>query len=291
MSVNEGASREAIQYHYDIGNDFYAAWLDREMVYSAALWPDDQETELALEEAQRAKLDWHIASAALKSGDRLLDVGCGWGGLMRRAVECHQLAEAVGLTLSDEQSAWILQNTDDPRISVYVREWQQFQDDTLFDAVISIGALEHFAKPELDQASKLRCYSDFFQFCSDLLVDEGRLSLQAITWMNMKSENETDNLPTQLFPESNLPYPIEVLTAADDYFELLEYHNRPQDYSKTLRQWMKRIRENRADLSTKFGKSIVRRYMRGFTEFVLGFDNGIIGLSRFSFKKKKRFSH
>lgn len=256
------------------------------MVYSAALWPDDPHSETTLEAAQEAKMDWHIAAAGLRSGDRLLDIGCGWGSLMQRSVERHHLSEVVGLTLSDAQATWIREKHNQSKIIVEVCAWQDFVNVAPFDAIVSIGALEHFARPSLDAAAKLRCYQEFFRFCSENLVEGGKLSLQSITWMNMKPENQIDNLPLHLFPESNLPYTIEVMNAADPYFHLMDYHNCPQDYSKTLNEWIKGLRARRSKLSAAYGTPTVRRYVLGFAQFVLGFDHKIIGLSRFAFRKR-----
>ena len=168
---NKGASREAIQFHYDLGNRFYARLLGESMIYSAGLWDGVDGAKMTLSEAQNRKLDWHIAAAGLSSGQRLLDVGCGWGGLMARAVAAKDLSQAVGLTLSDEQAAWIEEGSKDPRITVQNRPWQEFKNQEPFDAIVSIGAIEHFARPEMDTAAKLDCYSEFFEF---LFTQPGR---------------------------------------------------------------------------------------------------------------------
>ncbi|MBV1722854.1 MAG: cyclopropane-fatty-acyl-phospholipid synthase family protein [Hoeflea sp.] len=283
---NKGASREAIQFHYDLGNRFYARLLGESMIYSAGLWDAVEGAKITLSEAQNRKLDWHIAAAGLNPGQRLLDVGCGWGGLMARAVAAKDLSRAVGLTLSDEQAAWIEEGRKDPRITVQNRPWQEFKNEEPFDAIVSIGAIEHFARPEMDTAAKLDCYSGFFEFCSRNLVDGGRLSLQSIIWMNMAPQNESSNLPLDFFPESNLPRQLELVQAADPWFHLVEMHNRPRDYSRTLREWIWNLRANRDALKPEFGEENIQRYQKAFAQFMYGFDSGITGLSRFSFVKK-----
>lgn len=285
---NNGASREAIQFHYDLGNNFYARFLGESMIYSAGLWSNMDGGEMDLLQAQNAKLDWHISSADLKSGQRLLDVGCGWGGLMARAFSQTDISQAIGLTLSDEQASWIKQHSKEPRLTVLTLPWQEFESEDPFDAIISIGAIEHFARPEMDRSAKLKCYSDFFEFCSRNLVRGGRMSLQSIVWMNMDPANESTNLPLDFFPESNLPRQLELIEAAAPWFHLMEMHNRPGDYSRTLHEWICNTRENRDALKTEFGAENVKRYQRAFARFMYGFDTGITGLSRFCLVKKAR---
>src|SRR6476659_789679 len=94
-----GASAEAIQHHYDVGNDFYRLWLDPTMCYYCALW-EEGEADHQLEQAQRRKIAHHLDSARVRPGCRLLDVGCGWGAVIREAVEGRGARRAVGLTLS-----------------------------------------------------------------------------------------------------------------------------------------------------------------------------------------------
>jgi cyclopropane-fatty-acyl-phospholipid synthase len=95
-----GASPDAIRSHYDAGNAFYAAWLDPSMTYSAARWTGAGRGPRSLEEAQAAKLDWHLDSASVRPGAQILDVGCGWGSLLARAIGERKAARAVGVTPS-----------------------------------------------------------------------------------------------------------------------------------------------------------------------------------------------
>jgi cyclopropane-fatty-acyl-phospholipid synthase len=255
------------------------------MAYTAALYPDDPSVPCTLEEAQLAKIDWHLRAANVKEGDRLLDVGCGWGGLMQRAMETRQPAEAIGLSLSEDQTAWIKEFGDN-RISAVTQSWQDYEAVKLFDAVVSLGAIEHFARPEMDRAERTKSYADFYRFCSDNLVEGGMLALQSIVWMNIQPEQERTFLPEHIFPESTLPRVGELTEAFDPWFDMVEMHNRPIDYARTLREWIGGLRRNRERLTRDYNADIVKRYMRGFTLFVMGFENGVIGLTRFSLKKR-----
>lgn len=283
MSKNNGTSQEAIQFHYDVGNDFFKIWLDKEMIYSAGYWRTDNHHP-SLEQAQLDKLDWHIRSAGVKDGDNVLDIGCGWGGLLNRALKTFSLSKASGLTLSNEQAAWIKKHHSD--IEVIICPWQEFEASEKFNSIISIGAFEHFVHDDMTYEQKIQEYRNFFQFCYNNLEDGGKLSLQTIMWMNMNRENEVKNLTPTVFPESNLPYFADVVEASQKWFHVLEFHNRPDDYSKTLREWIKRLRNNKEVIYETHGKPVFRRYKKGFAKFDLGFQKEVMGLTRFSFVKR-----
>lgn len=102
-SENPGASSKAIQQHYDIGNEFYALWLDSTLSHSGAMWnPGDN-----LETALLRKIDYHIEQSGAPGAERVLDIGCGWGGRLKRLVKTYEVKKAVGLTLSPAQAAWV----------------------------------------------------------------------------------------------------------------------------------------------------------------------------------------
>ncbi|MHC5729130.1 MAG: class I SAM-dependent methyltransferase, partial [Nostoc sp.] len=115
---NPGASAEAIQHHYDAGNDFYQLWLDPTITYSAALWEEND----TLESAQIRKLDYHINQARVSNANRVLDVGCGWGSTLKHLVDVHNVKQAVGLTLSNGQAERI-SLFQHPQIEVRVESW------------------------------------------------------------------------------------------------------------------------------------------------------------------------
>jgi len=282
---NLGASKDAIQYHYDVGNDFYAAWLGPSMCYSAAMWGDGIAAG-DLDAAQLNKLDWHIAAAAADRGERVLDIGCGWGSLLFRLVERHGVSEAVGLTLSEAQAAWIRARAP-ANVRVLVAPWQDYRDETPFDSIISIGAFEHFAAPELDEAGKVRAYRAFFEHGAGLLGRAGRLSLQTIAWQEVPKSRQLEYLPTAIFPESNLPYLSEIVLAAETSFDVLSLSAGGSDYARTLRHWIKGIKARRQELAAAHGEEVVQRYLENFTAFAFGFERRLITLYRLVLRKRR----
>ena len=288
IAKGRGAADQAIRAHYDTGNEFFRAWLDSRMVYSAGRWTHPGMT---LDEAQLAKLDWHLDAAGVRRQSRLLDVGCGWGALLSRAVSERGAVNVLGLTPSREQADWIARHREHEEISVIDGRWQDTDPGVGFDAVVSIGALEHFARPELSGEEKRLAYADFFSFCGRSLSPDGRLSLQFIGWMDVSPEAERQNLPKEMFPDSNLPRLAEVLAASEDGFHLLQLENVPQDYQRTLLEWMDRIHLHRDVLANRYGGDQVRRYLRDFRRFALGFEVGSLGLYRAAFRRKRPPPH
>lgn len=285
MADSLGASQGAIQYHYDVGNDFYATILGDTMAYTAAIWPDDS-AEVTLADAQNAKIDWHLKHADVRPGDRLLDIGCGWGGFMDSAKSRAGASQAVGLTLSENQQSWIADTYAGSGIEARLQSWEDFSDARPFDCISAIGVMEYFARPGLASSQKIEAYRRFFEFCYRSLAPRRCVSIQVIVWMDVKVGQEAANLPANLFPESDLPYTHEVVAAAAPYFHLMAQTNRPSDYSKTLRHWLKKLRQNEADLIEAHGVDTVRRYSREFTSFIMGFDRRKIGLTRMQFCKR-----
>jgi cyclopropane-fatty-acyl-phospholipid synthase len=280
---NRGASAVAIQQHYDAGNDFYAAWLGTTMAYSAARWLPDEGPD-DLDAAQERKLDWHLAAARAHGAARVLDVGCGWGAILTRLRDRAGVAEPVGITMSPAQAEWIAAR--EPGLQVAVTPWQDFRDPQPFDAIISIGALEHFARPDLDEAGKIAAYSDFFAFCAESLKPGGRLSLQTIAWLELPRAEQRANLPEKLFPDSNLPNFNEIAAAADARFTVRHAEHEPFDYARTLRAWIRNIRAAEPSFSPRYGAALVKEYLQNFMLFTLGFESRRISVYRIILEKR-----
>ena len=201
-------------------------------------------------------------------------------GLLRRAASAHGARELVGITASKAQADWIRDRDTAGPIEVLNCVWQDAQLTRVFDAVVSIGALEHFARPGFGSGERIRLYEDFFAFCHRHLKTGGRMSIQFIAWMDLAGRTPDQVLPLDLFPQSALPFPVEVIRAADPHFHLLKLENRPSDYSKTLAAWLEAFSSSRDQLIARYGQDIVKRYIRGFRRFILGFEGGSVGLFR-----------
>ena len=284
--LHAGASPEAIKYHYDVGNDFFRLWLDPRLVYSAARWNDPDRPAASLEQAQEFKLDFHLRSVEAGSCRRLLDVGCGWGALLHRATSVYGVEQAVGLTLSPEQAKFI-EHSRWPGVAVRVVGYQSFEPDAQVDGIVSIGAFEHFAKPDLSPEQKISIYAGFFRKCHRWLRPGGRLSLQTICWGGVQRDSCGALLPLDIFPESDIPFASEVLEAANDWFELVATENGREDYILTLQEWLSRLHLRREEILADFGgKDTFEFYDRYLRRAIAGFRRQRMTLLRFVFVRR-----
>lgn len=253
-----GASREAIEHHYDVGRDFYRLWLDRRMVYSCALWRGNLDDDL--EGAQLAKLDWHATEAGADNASRVLDIGCGWGAMLRYLTEERRVGHATGLTLSSDQAA---AGPSSARAEVLLEDWRDHQPQRPYDAIVSIGAFEHFARHGLSRTERRSVYGDFFERCSSWLEEGGRLSLQTIAYEDLDPSTAVASpFFEEIFPESGLPRLGDIIDGAESSFRVLSLRSDGEQYSQTLRLWQRRLESNQARACELVGRQTYRRYLR-----------------------------
>jgi cyclopropane-fatty-acyl-phospholipid synthase len=278
-------AREAIQFHYDVGNRFYELWLDSRMVYSCAMWPDGVYTD-DLEAAQLRKLDFHIDQSAACTARSVLDVGCGWGALLHRCAERNpSLEQAVGLTLSCEQQKYIADPACPQNIECRLEDWQDHKAGDLYDAIVSIGAFEHFAAPDDSSSAHVAKYRTFFEFCRSNLRKGGSLSLQTIAYHNMRREDASKFMNTQIFPNSDLPYLQEIIEAAAPYLEIVAVRNDRLDYAHTCNLWHRRLKAARAAAVMASDEETVSRYEKYLQRGSAGFFLGKLSLLRIKARK------
>ena len=276
---NFGASMEAIRHHYDIDNGFYQLWLDQTMTYSCALWQDND----TLESAQLRKLDFHINQARGNRAKRVLDVGCGWGSTLKRLVEMYGVEYAVGLTLSETQAEWIA-SLNHPCIEIKVESWLDHVPKEPYEAIISIGAFEHFTKPNISPEKKVENYRRFFQHCHQWLKPGGWMSLQTIVYENF-NEKEFSQFIAEIFPESDLPRLAEITKARERIFEIVALQNDRLDYVRTLKAWYKKLKANRTAAVNLVGEQAVTRYEKYLSLCMIGFHTGTMNLLRLTMRR------
>src|SRR6476661_8825804 len=240
--------RAAVRYHYDIGNDFYALWLDERMVYSCAYF---KSADCSLDAAQLAKLDLVCRKLRLCPGERFLDVGCGWGALVIHAAQCYGV-EATGITLSENQAALARQRIASAgladRVKVEIRDYRDLPHAASFDKIASIGMVEHvgIAKLPVYFAALYRALAP-----RGLLLNHGIVSLGAARPKSWRDRIEARLwrrnafIEQYVFPDGQLVPLHSVIGAAErEGFETRDVESLREHYALTLRQWTSRLSAN-----------------------------------------------
>jgi len=280
QAAEAGATPAAIQHHYDLSDDFFGLWLGPERIYSAALFEGDDD----LDAAQTRKLDHHIAAAEAAGKARVLDVGCGWGAMLRRLVGHAGAKSAVGLTLSASQAEWGRAHVP-PGVEIREESWRDHAPEAPYDAIISVGAFEHFARPGLSPEAKLDAYREFFAFCSRALNKGGRLSLQTIAY-SASGITLPAFIADRIFRESELPLIHEPIAAADPEFELVALRNDREHYARTLVAWERNLVACREQAVAMVGEAAVTEHLRYLRVCAMAFKLDAICLLRMSFVKR-----
>jgi cyclopropane-fatty-acyl-phospholipid synthase len=252
------------------------------MTYTAALFePGDD-----LETAQLRKIDHHIGQSEAQGKERLLDVGCGWGATMRRAVAHAGVRSAVGLTLSRAQADYVRATANDARIEVRIESWEDYRPSSTFGAIISIGAFEHFATPDMNESAMVAAYRRFFAACHQWLDPNGCLSLQTIAYGTARRADINRFVLEHVFPESDLPTLEAIVKACDPHFEIVNLRNDRGHYADTLRAWSARLDAVRDQALEMVGPETLERYRRYLGLFTIGFHTGAMTLLRLKLRRR-----
>lgn len=231
------------QQHYDAGNDIFKAMLDPTMSYSCGYW----EHADTLEQAQLHKLDMICRKLELKSGEKLLDIGCGWGGLAHYAAQCYGV-DVLGITVSKEQQKLAKEYCRGLPIKIELIDYRQLQGS--FDKIISVGMFEHVGHKN---------YRTYFKTIDRLLKDDGLFLLHTIG--NYKQSLSLDRwINKYIFPNGCLPSALEITRAIDDCFLIEDWHNFGMDYDKTLMAWWHNFDKAWPGLEQKYGQRFYRMW-------------------------------
>jgi cyclopropane-fatty-acyl-phospholipid synthase len=276
-----------VQAHYDLSDEFFRLWLDPSRTYSCAYFERD---DMTLEEAQLAKIDLALGKLGLQPGMTLLDVGCGWGSTMMRAIERYDV-NVIGLTLSENQKAHVetvFAQSDSPRSKqVRLSGWEQFDEPV--DRIVSIGAFEHFG---FDR------YDDFFKLAYALLPDDGVMLLHTITGLTFPQMAER-GIPltfdvarfvkfiiTEIFPGGRIPSIEKVEEHSEKAgFELTRRQSLQLHYARTLDCWAEALQEHKAEAVAVQSEEVYDRYMHYLTGCAKGFRIGYIDVNQFTLAK------
>lgn len=252
-----GRDAEAIQHHYDVSNRFYELVLGPSMTYTCALFPTEDAT---LEEAQAAKYDLVARKLDLRPGQRLLDLGCGWGGMVRHAAREYGV-HAIGVTLSREQASWAQQRIKEERLDhlAEVRHMDyRHVGERDFDAISSIGLTEHIG---------VKNYPAYFAFIEDRLRPQGRLLNHCITRHDNRFRETGAFLDRYVFPDGELIGSGRIITEVQDAgLEVQHEENIRVHYAKTLAAWCRNLVDNWDDCVAEVGEGTARvwgLYMAG----------------------------
>jgi cyclopropane-fatty-acyl-phospholipid synthase len=226
--------RHAVSFHYDLSNDFYQLWLDRRMIYSCAYFelPGND-----LDLAQTAKLHHLCRKIRLQPGQRVLDIGCGWGGFAMFAAR-HYHAQVTGITLSRRQaehaSSLVRQAGLDGNVEIVQRDYRELGEPETYDAIVSVGMSEHVGR---------KCLEDYFKAAGALLKPDGVFLNHAIgEGVRPRPRHGPSFMDEYIFPDSDVPPICTVLQAAESAgLEVRDVENLREHYALTLRHWVRRL--------------------------------------------------
>ena len=261
--------REAVTYHYDRSPDFFAAFLDRRLVYSCAYF---EEADDELDDAQERKLDLLCRKLRLRPGERLLDVGCGFGALVLHAAERYGV-EAHGITLSEPQAEVARERAAaaglDDRCRIEVRDYRELEDDERYDKIVSVGMFEHVGEALLP---------DYFAVAHRLLGPRGVFLNHGIARAGPAAET-SPFVRRYVFPDGELvPLPVTLAAAEGAGFEIRDVESLREHYALTLRHWVARLETNRDAAAAAAGELAYRVWRLYLSGSAHAFATGRLGV-------------
>ena len=273
--------RQAVTYHYDVSNDFYALWLDRNLVYSCAYFDSPEED---LDSAQVRKLDYICRKLRLRSGQRLLDIGCGWGGLVRHAAEKYG-ADATGITLSRPQVDLANQRLSEAgladRARVEERDYREIEDIEGFDDLVSVGMFEHVGAALL---------ATYFRKAMQILRPGGVFLNHGIASnATIKPRRGPTFSQCYVFTDGELtPINVTLRAAEEAGFEVRDVESLREHYALTLRQWVRRLEDHRQQALEFVSEATYRVWRLFMSASAYGFSAGSINVYQSLLVKQKR---
>ncbi len=266
---SKARDRAAIGFHYDQPVEFYRSFLDDAMVYSCAYWDDGVDS---LDDAQSAKLDYTLRKLRLRPGERLLDIGCGWGALVIRAAKLG--AQALGITLSGPQRDEAQRRIASAGVAAFARvEYRDYRElrGERFNKIVSIGMFEHVGRSR---------FAEYFRAVRDALLPGGLFLNHAIADQSRgRSGRARGFLGRFIFPDGELvPIADSLAFAERAGFEVRDVENLREHYARTLRAWVSNLERNRSAAVAAAGETSYRLWRLYLAGSAQGFSVGRIGV-------------
>jgi cyclopropane-fatty-acyl-phospholipid synthase len=240
---------EVAHRHYNIDNTLFARMLDPAMIYSCGYWENTND----LAQAQQDKLDMVCQKLDLQPGERLLDIGCGWGGLAAHAARYYG-TRVVGLTISEAQQALAKKTCDGLPVEIRLQDYRSLNEP--FDKIVSVGMFEHVGDKN---------YAEYFRITKNVLNPEGIFLLHTIG--SYTTTARTDPwIDRYIFPNGKIPSATEITSALEGHWVIEDWHNFGQDYDRTLMAWHKNFTEAWPDLAKHYDQ----RFYRMWSYYLLG---------------------
>jgi cyclopropane-fatty-acyl-phospholipid synthase len=283
-----GSDADEVRSHYDISNDFFKLWQDPTQTYSCAYFERD---DMSLEEAQMAKIDLALGKLGLQPGMTLLDIGCGWGSTMMRAVEKYDV-NVIGLTLSENQRQhiedhWFANSKSRRHMEVRLQPWEEFDEPV--DRVVSIGAFEHFGFGK---------YDEYFKKTYNLMPADGVMLLHTIVIPSDEEVRER-KLPLkmstvrfikfildEIYPGGRLPLVAQVGEhAAKAGFNVTRVQPLRPHYARTLDTWAANLESKKDEAIAITSEEVYERFMKYLTGCADLFRDGYTDVCQFTCEK------
>lgn len=267
-------AKKNIEFHYDIGNEFYKLWLDKTMLYSCAYFKKPNDT---LEEAQNNKIEYVLKKLLLEKGQTLLDIGSGWGALIIKAAKKYKV-KALGITLSKEQyletKKRIAEEHLEDLADVRLMDYRELKNEK-FDRIVSIGMLEHVGKNQINS---------YFKKVYELLNEKSLSLVHAITDIN---DGGTDAwINKYIFPEGYIPGIKEIINSiAKNNFMIKDVESLRQHYAKTLEYWAKNFETSIEEIKKIKNEKFIRMWRLYLNSCSASFNVGNIDIHQILFSK------
>lgn len=229
--------------HYDLGNDLYESMLDKRMTYTCGYWKNAS----TLDEAQKTKLDLVCKKIGLKKGQKVLDIGCGWGSFAKYAAEKYK-ARVVGITVSKEQVKFGRKLCKGLPVDIRLQDYRDV--DEKFDHIVSLGMFEHVG---------VKNYHAYMEVAHHCLKDNGLFLLHTIG-RNVSATTTDPWIDKYIFPNSLLPSIKQIAGAIEGLFVMEDWHNFSADYDKTLMAWFNNFDSNWSKLASKYDQRFYRMW-------------------------------